>query len=62
MAQNSTQTIDDQLLIPTLDELDRLAGIDRLAELDPKSRLVARIAAHQVLAAQREAVVQQEVE
>lgn len=59
MAQ--TQTTDEPIYIPTLDEIDRMAQIDpqtRLSKLDPQARLAARLDAHQVITAQRELVAQ----
>ena len=61
----TTRTTDDHDLIniPTLDELDRMAGLVRPAsnKIDPQARLKLRLAAHQELTAQREAVAQQGV-
>ncbi len=53
----------DPVYIPTLDEIDRMAGLVRPAsnKIDPQARLKLRLAAHQELTAQREAVAQQGV-
>ncbi len=56
-----TTTTDDPIYIPSLDELDRLAGVDRMTDLDPHARLEARLAAHKIITTQREVVAQQEV-
>lgn len=55
----TTRTTDDHepVYIPTLDEIDRMAGIDpqtRLAQLAPQTRLARRIATHRELVAQRD--------
>lgn len=53
MAQ--TQTTDEPIYIPTLDELDHMAGLTRPAsnDLAPQARLKLRIEAHRELAQQR---------
>lgn len=47
----------DPVYIPTLDEIDRMAGLVRPAsdQLDPQTRLRLRVAALAELTAQREA-------
>ncbi len=57
MAQTTTDD-HDLIHIPTLDELDRMAGIDPSTRIDAQTRLKMRIDAHQVITAQRELVAQ----
>jgi hypothetical protein len=54
----TTRTTDDHdpVYIPTLDEIDRMAGLVRPAsnELDPQARLARRIDAHRELVSRRD--------